>query len=201
MPGTKYNFSSNKARKWESCLLRSLIYIYIYIWSLYKEKLVNLCFPSPFLVWAFIKFMATIILFLLSFALFAPFSSSTFQTLSKGSSFSSEKPEDVLTSPNVVFSTGFYSFGENAFCFAIERFNLSFLSCTNGVHTVMKKKLPTQREKGESNLGTREEENSDEKEMIFLTVHYSEVQYIYIYIYTKISYGLNRDPWIYGIDL
>ena len=47
----------------------------------------------------------------------------------------------------------------------------------------MRKKLPTQREKKESNLGTREEENSDEKEMIFLTVHYSEEQYIYIYIY------------------
>ena len=43
----------------------------------------------------------------------------------------------------------------------------------------MRKKLPTQREKRETNLGTREEENSDEKEMIFLTVHYSEVQYIY----------------------
>ena len=63
--------------------------------------------------------MANIILFLLSFALFAPFSSSTFQTLSKGSSLSSEKPEDVLTSPNDVFSAGFYSVGENAFCFAI----------------------------------------------------------------------------------
>ena len=63
--------------------------------------------------------MANIILFLLSFALFAPFSSSTFQTLSKGSSLSSEKPEDVLTSPNNVFSAGFYSVGENAFCFAI----------------------------------------------------------------------------------
>ena len=57
----------------------------------------------------------------------------------------------------------------------------------------MRKKLPTQREKRESNLGTREEENSDEKKkMIFLTLHYSKVQYIYIY--TKISYGLIRDP-------
>ena len=142
--------------------------------------------------------MATIILFLLSFALFAPFSSSTFQTLSKGSSLSSEKPEDVLTSPNVVFSTGFYSFGENAFCFAIERFNLSFISCTNGVHTVMKKKLPTQREKGESNLGMREEENSDEKEMIFLTVHYSEVQYIYIYT-QRSAMALSEIPEFTGL--
>ena len=63
----------------------------------------------------------------------------------------------------------------------MKRFNLSYISCTNGVHTIMRKKLPTQREKRESNLGTREEENSDEKEMIFLTVHYSEVQYIYIH--------------------
>ncbi|KAK7858823.1 putative receptor protein kinase zmpk1 [Quercus suber] len=53
--------------------------------------------------------MANIILFLLSFALFAPFSSSTFQTFSKGSSLSRENPEDVLTSPNDVFSAGFYS--------------------------------------------------------------------------------------------
>ena len=58
----------------------------------------------------------------------------------------------------------------------MKRFNLSFISCINGVHTVMRKKLPTQREKRESSLGTREEENSDEKKkMIFLTLHYSEV--------------------------
>ncbi|KAK7838294.1 putative receptor protein kinase zmpk1 [Quercus suber] len=63
--------------------------------------------------------MANIILFLFSFALFTPFSSSTFQTLSNGSSLSSEKPEDILTSPNDVFSASFYSVGENAFCFAI----------------------------------------------------------------------------------
>uniref|UniRef100_A0A7N2KRQ0 Receptor-like serine/threonine-protein kinase n=1 Tax=Quercus lobata TaxID=97700 RepID=A0A7N2KRQ0_QUELO len=60
--------------------------------------------------------MTTIILLLLSFTLFAPFSSSTF---SKGSSLVSEKPTYVLTSPDNVFSAGFYSVGENAFCFAI----------------------------------------------------------------------------------
>ena len=31
----------------------------------------------------------------------------------------------------------------------VKRFNLSFIDCTNGVHTVMRKKLPTQREKRE----------------------------------------------------
>ncbi|KAK7853556.1 putative receptor protein kinase zmpk1, partial [Quercus suber] len=60
--------------------------------------------------------MTTIILLLLSLTLFAPFSSSTF---SKGSSLISERPTYVLTSPDNVFSAGFYSVGENAFCFAI----------------------------------------------------------------------------------
>ncbi|KAL4649552.1 hypothetical protein ACB092_01G021600 [Castanea dentata] len=60
--------------------------------------------------------MTTIILLLLSLTFFAPFSSSTF---SKGSSLVSERPTYVLTSPDNVFSTGFYSVGENAFCFAI----------------------------------------------------------------------------------
>ncbi|KAK7851767.1 putative receptor protein kinase zmpk1 [Quercus suber] len=59
--------------------------------------------------------MTTIILLLLSLTLFAPFSSSTF---SKGSSLVSERPTYVLTSPDNVFSAGFYSVGENAFCFA-----------------------------------------------------------------------------------
>ena len=60
--------------------------------------------------------MTTVILLLLSLTLFAPFSSSTF---SKGSSLVSERPTYVLTSPDNVFSAGFYSVGENAFCFAI----------------------------------------------------------------------------------
>nr|POF12525.1 putative receptor protein kinase zmpk1 [Quercus suber] len=60
--------------------------------------------------------MTTIILLLLSLTFFAPFSSSTF---SKGSSLVSERPTYVLTSPDNVFSAGFYSVGENAFCFAI----------------------------------------------------------------------------------
>ena len=60
--------------------------------------------------------MTTIILLLLSLTLFTPLSSSTF---SKGSSLFSERPHYVLTSPDNIFSAGFYSVGENAFCFAI----------------------------------------------------------------------------------
>jgi hypothetical protein len=63
--------------------------------------------------------MATLILFVLSLALFVPLTSTYFPTLRKGSSLSTEKPEDVLTSSNGVFSAGFYAVGENAYCFAI----------------------------------------------------------------------------------
>ncbi|KAG6672017.1 hypothetical protein I3842_16G035300 [Carya illinoinensis] len=64
------------------------------------------------------KFMGTLILFILFSALFAQVTS-TNHTLSEGLSLSREKPEDVLTSPNGVFSAGFYSVGDNAYCFAI----------------------------------------------------------------------------------
>uniref|UniRef100_A0A803L0L1 Bulb-type lectin domain-containing protein n=1 Tax=Chenopodium quinoa TaxID=63459 RepID=A0A803L0L1_CHEQI len=40
-------------------------------------------------------------------------------SLSKGSFLSVENPIDTLTSPNSVFSAGFYPVGNNAFCFAI----------------------------------------------------------------------------------
>uniref|UniRef100_A0A2N9FE46 Uncharacterized protein n=1 Tax=Fagus sylvatica TaxID=28930 RepID=A0A2N9FE46_FAGSY len=40
-------------------------------------------------------------------------------TISKGTSLSVEQPEEVLISPNRVFSAGFYSVGVEAFCFAI----------------------------------------------------------------------------------
>ncbi|GFZ10214.1 lectin protein kinase family protein [Actinidia rufa] len=40
-------------------------------------------------------------------------------SLTKGASLSVEKPNRVLVSPNKVFSAGFYSVGENAYCFAI----------------------------------------------------------------------------------
>ncbi|KAI7986992.1 putative receptor protein kinase ZmPK1 [Camellia lanceoleosa] len=39
--------------------------------------------------------------------------------MSEGSSLSVEKPDNVLISPNGVFSAGFYSVGFNAYCFAI----------------------------------------------------------------------------------
>ncbi|XP_048324013.1 putative receptor protein kinase ZmPK1 [Ziziphus jujuba] len=65
------------------------------------------------------------IFFLLLLSLFqqAPsFSSSAISDhhiLEQGSSLSVEKQNDVLVSPNGVFSAGFSSVGDNAFCFAI----------------------------------------------------------------------------------
>ena len=53
---------------------------------------------------------------LLSLAFSFPLSSSAV-VMSKGTSLSVEKPE-ILTSPNGIFSAGFYSVGENAFRFA-----------------------------------------------------------------------------------
>uniref|UniRef100_A0A7N2KRK7 Uncharacterized protein n=1 Tax=Quercus lobata TaxID=97700 RepID=A0A7N2KRK7_QUELO len=73
----------------------------------------------PYLVIAFMKSMASPILYLiLSLAFSFPLSSSTLDAMSKGTSLSIEKPK-VLISPNGVFSAGFYSVGDNAFCFAI----------------------------------------------------------------------------------
>uniref|UniRef100_A0A803LJB3 Receptor-like serine/threonine-protein kinase n=1 Tax=Chenopodium quinoa TaxID=63459 RepID=A0A803LJB3_CHEQI len=40
-------------------------------------------------------------------------------SISKGSSLYVENPNDLLTSPNSIFSAGFYPVGNNAFCFAI----------------------------------------------------------------------------------
>ena len=160
------------------------VHLYIYIWSLYKEKLVNLCFPSPFLVWAFIKFMATIILFPLSFALFAPFSSSTFQTLSKGSSLSSEKPEDVLTSPNVVFSAGFYSFGENAFCFAIEKIQPKLYKLYQWSSHCNEKEATNSERKGREQFGNERRRKFWWKRNDFLNCSLQwRTVYIYIYIH------------------
>ncbi|KAB1220324.1 putative receptor protein kinase ZmPK1 [Morella rubra] len=64
------------------------------------------------------KLTSTLLLVVLSLASFASLASS-FNTLSQGSSLSTEKPEAVLTSPNGVFSAGFYPVGENAYCFAV----------------------------------------------------------------------------------
>ncbi|KAM0968347.1 hypothetical protein ACFX2A_017011 [Malus domestica] len=64
--------------------------------------------------------MATLFLiFLLSLAINSPPSSSTSDTLSRASSLSVEKPEDVLISPDGVFTAGFHQVGNNSYCFAI----------------------------------------------------------------------------------
>ncbi|KAI8013351.1 putative receptor protein kinase ZmPK1 [Camellia lanceoleosa] len=63
----------------------------------------------------------TLILFIIHMILSFPFLS--FSTppysLTEGSSLSVEKPDDVLISPTGVFSAGFHSVGDNAYCFAI----------------------------------------------------------------------------------
>ena len=58
----------------------------------------------------------------------------------------------------------------------------------------MRKKLSTQIEKRERERfwKLKKKKICDEKENDFLTVHCSEVQYIYMYI--EISYDLIRDP-------
>ena len=56
---------------------------------------------------------------LLPLAFCFPLSSSKLDNLSEGKSLSVEKPEEVLISPNGVFTAGFHSVGDNAFCFAI----------------------------------------------------------------------------------
>ncbi|KAL4649555.1 hypothetical protein ACB092_01G021900 [Castanea dentata] len=58
-----------------------------------------------------------VLFLLLSLAFSFPLSSSAV-IISKGTSLSVEKP-DILTSPNGDFSAGFYSVGDNAYCFAI----------------------------------------------------------------------------------
>uniref|UniRef100_A0A2N9FUZ8 Receptor-like serine/threonine-protein kinase n=1 Tax=Fagus sylvatica TaxID=28930 RepID=A0A2N9FUZ8_FAGSY len=62
---------------------------------------------------------ALVLFLLLPLAFYFPLSSSTLDNLSEGTSLSVEKPEEVLISPNGVFSAGFHSVGDNAFCFAI----------------------------------------------------------------------------------
>ncbi|TKY66095.1 putative receptor protein kinase ZmPK1 [Spatholobus suberectus] len=62
---------------------------------------------------------SSIFLFLLLPALFFHASHSSSLSLIKGSSLSVEKPEDVIVSPNGMFSAGFVAIGENAYSFAI----------------------------------------------------------------------------------
>ncbi|THF99271.1 hypothetical protein TEA_017108 [Camellia sinensis var. sinensis] len=65
--------------------------------------------------------MPILILFISLTLSFLPLSFSTpyIHSLNKGSSLSVEKPDQVLISPKGVFSAGFHSVGDNAYCFAI----------------------------------------------------------------------------------
>ncbi|KAJ1429350.1 Serine/threonine-protein kinase, active site [Sesbania bispinosa] len=58
-------------------------------------------------------------LFLLVLSLSFQCSSSSSSSLRKGSSLSVEKPEDIIISPNGMFSAGFFAIGENTYSFAI----------------------------------------------------------------------------------
>lgn len=65
--------------------------------------------------------MACLFIFfhVLSLPISSAFSSSMSDTLREGASLSVEKQDDVLVSSNGVYSAGFHSVGENAYCFAI----------------------------------------------------------------------------------
>jgi hypothetical protein len=64
----------------------------------------------------FMNIKDSLVLFLLlPLAFCFPLSSSTLDAISEGTSLSVEKPEEVLISPNGIFSAGFYSVGDNAF--------------------------------------------------------------------------------------
>ncbi len=63
--------------------------------------------------------MAALFHILLFLAIYFQVSSSTSDTLNKGSTLSVEKPDDVLTSLDGVFTAGFHQVGNNSFCFAI----------------------------------------------------------------------------------
>ncbi|KAK9946465.1 hypothetical protein M0R45_011930 [Rubus argutus] len=73
---------------------------------------------------------ALFLILLLSIAIYSPPSSSTSDTLSEGSSLSVENPENILTSPDGVFTAGFHQVGNNSFCFSIW-FSEPFDSYTN----------------------------------------------------------------------
>uniref|UniRef100_A0A2N9H6E0 Receptor-like serine/threonine-protein kinase n=1 Tax=Fagus sylvatica TaxID=28930 RepID=A0A2N9H6E0_FAGSY len=76
-----------------------------------------------------------VLFLLLSLAFSFPLSSSTMDAMSKGTSLSVEKQE-VLVSPNGVFSAGFYPVGDNAFCFAIW-FSKLWSNANSNSHTVV----------------------------------------------------------------
>ncbi|XP_035547140.1 putative receptor protein kinase ZmPK1 [Juglans regia] len=60
-----------------------------------------------------------VLFLLLSLSFSLPFSSSSLDTIHEGTSLSIEKSEDILISPDGVFSAGFYSVGDNAYCYTI----------------------------------------------------------------------------------
>ncbi|XP_058221117.1 putative receptor protein kinase ZmPK1 [Rhododendron vialii] len=57
--------------------------------------------------------------FLILSLFFTPSSSTPPSSISEGSSLSVDRPNDVLTSPNGVFTSGFYPVGDNAFIYAV----------------------------------------------------------------------------------
>ncbi|RDX89930.1 putative receptor protein kinase ZmPK1, partial [Mucuna pruriens] len=58
-------------------------------------------------------------LILLSLVMYPQLSSSSVDTMHRGSSLSVENPKDVMLSPNGIFSAGFYAVGQNAYSFAV----------------------------------------------------------------------------------
>ncbi|XP_035546532.1 putative receptor protein kinase ZmPK1 [Juglans regia] len=60
-----------------------------------------------------------VLFILLSLSFSLSLSSSSLDTIHEGTSLSVEKSEDILISPDGVFSAGFYSVGDNAYCYAI----------------------------------------------------------------------------------
>ena len=65
----------------------------------------------------------------------------------------------------------------------MKRFNPSFINCTNGVHTVMRKKLLTQKEKREK-FGNKRKRKFwwKRNDLLNYSLQWSTI-YIYIYIY------------------
>lgn len=61
----------------------------------------------------------TMLLIFLSLLLLLQHSSSSLDTITKGSFLSVEEPKDIIVSPNGMFCAGFYAIGENAYSFAI----------------------------------------------------------------------------------
>ncbi|PRQ27745.1 putative protein kinase RLK-Pelle-SD-2b family [Rosa chinensis] len=81
------------------------------IWSIFRS---GCCWYEY--SWIMAALFHILLLFL---AIYFQILSSTSDTPNKGSSLSVEKPDDVLTSRDGVFTAGFHQVGNNSFCFAI----------------------------------------------------------------------------------